>query len=167
MAIALIDGDIVVFRCAASCEPNKSKPWRDPVDIAISRADELLYRICNTLAVEEYRVFIGGSENFRKALDPNYKANRVQPKPEHFHAVRELLLEEWEAKVSAGREVDDDIGIAANSETIICTIDKDLRQVPGRHYNFVKDVVFEVDEQDAVRSFYSQMLTGDLSLIHI
>ena len=160
---ALIDGDLIVYRCSASCEPTKAKPYREPLSSAISRADELLYRILNRIAPEEYRIFIGGSENFRKTLCPSYKANRTQPKPEHFDSVRNLLVTEWEATICAGYEADDALGIAANGSTVICSIDKDLRQIPGSHYNFVKDETFEVSRSDAIRSFYTQMLTGDTS----
>lgn len=161
--IALIDGDLIVYRCAASCEPTKSKPEREPLISAISRADELIYRILNRLAPEEYRVFLGGSENFRKTLHSDYKANRTQPKPKHLDSVRNLLVEEWEAEVCAGYEADDAIGIAAREDTVICSIDKDLRQIPGAHYNFVKDELTEVGKGEAIRNFYTQMLTGDSS----
>jgi DNA polymerase-1 len=161
--IALIDGDIIAYRCSASCEPNKQKLEREPLGLAISRADELLYRICDHLAVDKYRVFLSGSENFRKVLDPNYKANRVQPKPEYLDSVRNLLIEEWDAEVCAGYEADDGLGIAASDDSIICSIDKDLRQIPGRHFDFVKNESFEIDAELAVRCFYTQMLVGDRS----
>jgi 5'-3' exonuclease len=163
MTIALIDGDLIVYRCSASCEPTKSKPEREPLISALSRADELIYRILNRIAPKEYRVFLGGSENFRKTLSSDYKANRTQPKPEHFDSVRNLLVEEWQAEVCAGYEADDGIGMSATTNTVICSIDKDLRQIPGSHYNFVKDEAFEVSEREAVRNFYTQMLTGDSS----
>lgn len=163
MTIALLDGDIIAYRCAASCEPTKSKPDREPLISAISRADELVYRCLNRLAPERYQVFLGGTENFRKQVDPNYKANRTQPKPEYLDAVRDLLVREWEAEVCAGYEADDGLGISASAETIIASIDKDLLQIPGRHYNFVKDEIIDVSPRDAARSFYGQMLTGDSS----
>ena len=112
--LALLDGDIIAFRCAASCEPTKEKPFREPVEHAIGRADELTYRICNTVSSDEHRIFIGGSENFRKQWYPDYKAHRrSQPKPEYLDAVRNFLVEEWEAELCAGYEADDGIGIAA------------------------------------------------------
>jgi 5'-3' exonuclease len=162
--ISLIDGDIVAYRCASSCEPTKSKPERDPEYVAIGRADELLYRICSTTATPEHRIFLSSDENFRKVLDPNYKANRVSiPKPQHLNAVRRLLIEEWGATLCPGYEADDAIGIASSPETIICSIDKDLRQIEGWHYNFVKDETTEVDRATAIRNFYTQLLTGDSS----
>src|SRR5271169_6718690 len=97
--ISLIDGDIVAYRCAASCEPNKIKQEREPIGAAINRADELLHRILSTTATKEHRIFLSSDENFRKVLDPNYKANRIQPKPEYYNPIRHLLVEEWGAEL--------------------------------------------------------------------
>lgn len=162
--IALIDGDTIAYRCAASCEPTKQKLEREPLEIAIQRADELCYRILSDTDSGEYRLFISGSDNFREAIYPDYKANRRNtPKPEYLNAVREFLLTEWKAEITAGIEADDAIGIAANENTIICANDKDFRQIPGRHYNFVKAEFFDVNDYEAALAFWSSMLIGDTS----
>lgn len=44
---------------------------------------------------------------------------------------------------------------------IICSVDKDLLQIPGKHYNFVKKEFSEVSEIEGLRNFYKQMLIGD------
>lgn len=164
--LLLIDGDIVAYRAAASCEPTKIKLEREPLDEAIFRANDLLYRIVDTCASSEYRLYLTGSGNFRKLLYPDYKANRARlPKPEHLDAVRELLVREWGASVCDGYEADDGIGMAHQEcpETIVCSIDKDLRQLAGEHFNFVKNEFEVVDSLEASRAFYTQMLVGDTS----
>ena len=62
-----------------------------------------------------------------------------------------------------GQEADDALGIAQTEDTIICSIDKDLLMIPGRHYNFVKDEFQEVTNDSGMRHFYMQCLTGDRS----
>jgi 5'-3' exonuclease len=161
--IALIDGDTVAYRCAASIEQTKTKE-KEPNDLAILRADELLYRILSEVGAEEYRVFISGSENFRKMLCPDYKANRAgKPIPTMLGACQEFLLNEWKAEVVHGYEADDAIGMAHNESTIICANDKDFKQIPGEHYNFVKLEFDVVDEETAAYNFWAQMLIGDSS----
>jgi len=163
--LALVDGDIVAYRCAASCNanPKLGRDEPEPESTAIQRTDEILYRICNTLGTQDYRVFLSSDENFRKVLDPRYKANRTQPKPEYLNAVRSFLVEEWGAELCPGYEADDGIGIAATGDTIVCSIDKDLKQISGWHFNFVKNELSEVYPRDAIRNFWHQMLTGDRS----
>lgn len=61
-------------------------------------------------------------------------------------------------------EADDALAIQATElgdKAVIVTIDKDLDQVAGWHYNFVKGDFYYVTEPEGVRSFYSQILTGD------
>jgi len=45
--------------------------------------------------------------------------------------------------------------------TVICSLDKDLDNTPGWHYNWVKDNLYWIDEHEALTNFYCQMLTGD------
>lgn len=60
-------------------------------------------------------------------------------------------------------EGDDVIGITATSggSYIIATIDKDMKTIPGKHYNFGKDEFFEIDEDQANYWHMVQTLTGD------
>jgi len=46
-------------------------------------------------------------------------------------------------------------------EYIICSLDKDLKQIAGRHYNWRKNEFDFVDPIDGLRLFYRQCLTGD------
>lgn len=167
MTIAVVDGDIVAYRCAASCEPNKSgKTEREPLELAISRCDELMYRILDTVGADEYKVFLSGSRNFRKEIYPEYKANRENiPKPMWLEQIKEFLITEWDAKVTDGYEADDAIAMfAANHrDVVICSIDKDLKQIPGDHYNFVYELFENVDEDLAQYYFWYLMLVGDAS----
>jgi hypothetical protein len=44
----------------------------------------------------------------------------------------------------------------------IVSIDKDLLQIPGMHFNFVRGTLYLINELDGLRCFYRQILTGDL-----
>jgi 5'-3' exonuclease len=46
-------------------------------------------------------------------------------------------------------------------QSVIVSIDKDLLQIPGSHYNFVKSEFTEVSEEEGMFSFYIQLLMGD------
>lgn len=172
--IALIDADIVAYRTAASCEPSQKRaaelgiPFEElavePLNVAIQRADELMYRILNTTQSQEYRAFISGGDNFRYTIYPEYKANREgKRRPTHLEAVKNFLIEEWKAEVTCGYEADDAIGIHCTPNSIICSIDKDLLQIPGMHYNFVKDEFEDIVPSVALRNYYKLLLMGDRS----
>lgn len=168
----LIDGDMVAYRCAASCLPSKKKaaelgvPFEslepEPLETAIFRANDLLYRIVNTCQADEHRVFISGDRNYRKALYPDYKAHRAAiVKPPHLEPLRELLVREWQAEICDGYEADDGIGMAHNEHTVIASNDKDFKQLVGEHYNPIKDEFEVVDSLEAAYNFYHILLKGD------
>ena len=158
MAIALIDADLVAFRCAATVQDY------DPVDVAIYRVDVLMRQILEATESEEYRSFLTGRGNFRKIINPEYKANRKDKEPPcYLQECRDYLIKEWNTVVSDGCEADDLLGIAQTDETVICSLDKDLLMIPGTHFNWTKLQYTHVDQLDGLRTFYKQMLIGDRS----
>ena len=156
---ALIDGDIVAFRCAASVKED------EPEDLAIYRVDVLIQQIVEATDATSIRVFVKGSRNFRYELYPAYKANRKDMvDPIYRKACHNHLLKAYDAEEAHGMEADDLLGINQKKEgTVICSIDKDLLTIPGHHFNFVKIEHQHVKQQDALRTFYKQMLIGDRS----
>jgi 5'-3' exonuclease len=71
------------------------------------------------------------------------------------------MIKDWEARIALEMEADDALGIGQGEGTIIASIDKDLLQVPGLHYNFVKKEFNEIIPIEGIRNFYKQVLTGD------
>lgn len=117
-------------------------------------------------------VFLSGKseDNFRMEIDKEYKANRDASHKPHWTAeIRQYLVSNYGALVTSTIEADDAIGIEHNnlirlSKTltpIICSLDKDLLTIPGRHYNWRKDEFTDVSELEAAKNFWRQMLTGD------
>lgn len=79
--------------------------------------------------------------NFRIAMatEKDYKGGRKVEKPYHYNNIRAYLLSKWDAFVAIGIEADDAMAMEQTKRglsTIICTRDKDLRQVPGWHYGW-------------------------------
>lgn len=79
------------------------------------------------------------SFRYYEAKTQEYKGQRKQPKPYHYHNIRAYILSEFETVVSNGLEADDMMSIYLTSNPdryILCSLDKDLMQVPGRHYSW-------------------------------
>ena len=115
---------------------------------------------------------------FNVARTQVYKGNRKQPKPVHYDDIREYYISKHGARVIRGKEADDQMGIdqcTSREDSIICTIDKDLDMIPGLHYNFVTDSIYETTDPGdlklvsgkrkliggGLKFFYAQMLMGD------
>lgn len=124
-----------------------------------------MQRIMYATQCTDYKGFLGGNDNFRYKVNPEYKANRKDvPRPEWLQPVREYLVVNHGAKICDGIEADDALGIhqdKENGSTIIVSVDKDLLMIPGNHYNFVKDEHSTVSKIDGLRWFYIQLILGD------
>lgn len=150
--------DIVSFSCAAY---NNDWGW----EACREDIDQLMKRILETTGATDYRAFLSGSDNFRYRIYRDYKANRRDKPDPIFRAdANAYLVTDYGATVTDGYEADDGIGIAATrfgSDAIICSIDKDLKQIPGNHYNWRKNEFTTVSPVDGLRSFWRSVLTGD------
>lgn len=162
--INLIDGDLIAYRSAASCEPTKAKPFLEPCEVALFRLHDMVQTIIKGTNSNEMEFYIGGENNFRKEIYPEYKANRTKPPPSWLQDCREILVTQYNATVVNGMETDDALGIAQtkyDGNSRIVSIDKDLLQVPGYHYNWVKNEHILVSPLDGLRTFYKQLIAGD------
>lgn len=154
---ALIDGDIVVYRVGYTT-------MEEPVGIAVARLHTMLEAILADCESDAgYKVFLTPTDhsNFRFKIYPEYKAGRPDKKPTWYQELRAILLEDYGAELATGMEADDLLGIHQTSDTVLCTIDKDLDQIPGAHYDFVKEAAYNITPEHALRFFYLQLLTGD------
>lgn len=156
--VALIDADVIVYRVAFASEEEEE-------EICLARAKDLIFEIVYTeLNCDDYKAYITGRGNFREvvATTAPYKGNRKDfQRPKHYDALR-AYLQRLGAELVEGQEADDAIAIKAQEGPYwIVSIDKDFDQVPGWHYNFVKKEKYYVTEEEGLRNFYTQILTGD------
>jgi 5'-3' exonuclease len=156
--VLLIDGDIFCYRVGFSCNSEAE-------EVCINTLDSYLSDIIMKFDVQPYTVVITGKGNFRNeiAVTAPYKGNRKKDKPIHYAAIRKRMKVYWGALETSGIEADDLISILAteNTDSVIISIDKDFDQVPGKHFNFVKNLHYVIEEKEGLLNFYMQMLVGD------
>jgi 5'-3' exonuclease len=159
---ALIDGDILPYRIGFTTEDVD-------VNIAVWRLKTLIDDILDACEADDYLIFLSSEDksNFRYEVSSDYKANRTTPKPRHYYSLRNHIINNYKHEIVFGMEADDALGIAQNENTIIVSIDKDLNQVPGKHYNFVKKEHYVVSELEGLQWFYQQLLMGDKGVDNI
>lgn len=134
---------------------------------AIQALKTKLKGITKTLKSDNYTIYLTGKGNYRDEVATilPYKGNRdPSHKPVHYEALRKYMIDRLGAIVVEGYEADDAVSMAqyANIDnTIIVSIDKDLDMVPGWHYNPNKNEKYWVTEEEGIKFFYTQLLTGD------
>jgi len=156
MTTALIDGDVLTYRVGFSTLDVDS-------NIAIWRLRTMIEEMVENVGAERYRVFLTSTDksNYRFDIDPAYKSNRKVEKPKHYELLRNHMINQHKAEVIFGMEADDKLGIEQTSDTVLCSNDKDMLQIPGKHYNIVKKELFEVTPTEGLQFFYKQILMGD------
>lgn len=165
MTLTLVDADSIYFRAACSCRSKKD--LKTKID---NQMKDLLFKCFSNK--HKCMVAVKGKGNFRKDIYSDYKATR-KPLDEKIQKYLDVGIEhmvsKWKAVHADGMEADDLVSIWAyeamemEQEYIICGIDKDLKQIPGKHYNYNKGIFDEVDEDTANMNLMLQCLTGDTS----
>lgn len=166
----MIDADIFAFQ---ACTKNEvTIRWDDDIhtlhsDLAecIHNFDSMVDDLVNASGCENHILcFTDRTErNFRKTLvSLDYKANRKDTrKPLALHSLEEYAYKNHRTAKYPTLEADDVIGILATKypNCVIFSIDKDLNQIPGRHFTGSSEYV--VTQEQGFRFFMSQIITGD------
>lgn len=172
--VALIDGDILIHRFAWSEQSDFD--WdNDGVTTVVANCERAAKQIGEFIefVLDETgcarAVFIMSDKvNFRKTVMPTYKSNRkdadkatlIDDLRVHFKSDQRR----FKTVSITGLEADDVIGIMmteAPDMFVACSIDKDLDQIPGRHYNWNSGADYVVPLSVADLWFYQQILSGD------
>lgn len=175
MRIALIDADVTTFTSSVVAE--RAIDWGDGIWTLHSDENEgqrifreSIQRIKTRVEADKVILAFSDSTNWRKEVLPTYKANRTNTRQPMIRAsLKEWAMGEYECVTYPTLEGDDVLGILATKPQrkkvkdsfIICTIDKDLKTIPGCHYSINDDRLFEVTEEEADRWHLTQALTGD------
>jgi hypothetical protein len=94
--------------------------------------------IFNNTGASHYKLYLGGGRNFRYDIYPEYKSGRKNySRPVLISQAKEYLITKYGAHVCQDIEADDAVSIVCSNEhdSILCSPDKDLDQVPGMHYD--------------------------------
>lgn len=166
MTTLLIDADYIVYKSCAAAEYDID--WGEDVIMVGSKFSEAyantirdINRIKSEFFDPDIILFFSDSINFRKQVDPSYKGHRNRKKPCGYKRVIYALHDQYRVIRMPELEADDAMGVYATSEEdcIICSPDKDMKQIPGTLYNM--DEVFTITKQDGWEWFLIQTLAGD------
>ena len=171
--IALIDGDIYAYKASSSVQ--KDIYWgdglwtchsyeEDAIEVFETIVEEIQYSLANhgVQCSSLLFAFSDPDENFRKTIDPNYKANRIgNRKPVCYNGLVDWIKNNYEAISYKGLEADDCLGLSTNNDTVIVSDDKDFKTVPGRFLRFSEDELYIIDKETADKNLLIQALMGD------
>lgn len=172
--IALIDADSIVYKYASIYQDTVI--WDDDednpiitteIDLVKAKSEMHLFIkeiLAHTKTTSSILV-LSPKRTFRYDVAANYKGNRKAPKVplEMLEPLRQELLN-MGALLFDNVEADDVCVTRMYKEPdtyVLCHIDKDLNQAPGKHYNYNTQEKYTIDQESADYWFYSQILEGD------
>jgi len=164
----LIDADYIVYKCCAAAETEID--FGEDLIVVTSRFNEAYEAVQRELlsiatdlgCFDDTTLFFSDNINFRKSIDPEYKGHRNRKKPCGYKRVINKLKEDYHVVVMPKLEADDAIGIYATKEpgNIVCSPDKDMRQIPGDLYDLSTGVV-TITKEEGYRWHLIQTMSGD------
>lgn len=133
---------------------------------------QIVAELLDTTFAESHKTAVAGVGNYRKDIFPEYKMNRhnadaAAKRNPFVPLLRTMAAEAGIAVRAHGMEADDLLRIwaeelrAAGEQYVVCSIDKDLKMIPGMHYLIHKREFFESTEAFALAFYYQQLLMGD------
>lgn len=185
--IPLLDADTFVYACGFAADAQARSRINEAIETgeaqggpeelqqdfdyehwALANVKTVLTEIQSLFDSNNMRVFLTGSGNYREQLATiqQYKGNRDPThKPKYYREIKAYLTHVWGAETVHGKEADDAIGTAQctadRDTTVIVSIDKDLDNIPGYHYNWRKKEFYYIEPERADYLFWTQVLTGD------
>ena len=169
----IIDGDIPLYSIGFSIEEPVdwgNDFWTLHADMQTAREAMVIWvdKLCEATKTKEVVVALSSSDNWRKDLYPLYKANRAgKRKPVVYNPLKDFIFQRWEVVLFPRLEADDVLGILSKTgktyQDILVSSDKDLKCVPGRHFDpdRPEDGIRRISPVDAYKHSMVQALTGD------
>ena len=170
----LIDADILAYQIAVGQEEvyefNGMYTISADLNKAVKEVENAIGYIIETVDADGAELFITPNRgpNFRKGVLPTYKENRKSRKPLLVEPIKDWMMVNTACFKEAKLEADDLIGMKATmpsryvgDERVIFSADKDLRTVPGLHWDAEDGEIVDICDVEATAFFYEQVLTGD------
>lgn len=170
MKTLFLDGDMLAYRAAFSNEVETK--WEDAVwtlhtdvNASLAYCDDFIESMCKKFSTEDYFVVFSPKTNFRYDLFPAYKGNRKNKrKPLALTELIKQMCKRHTFMMQDGMEADDLIGIMCTQDpknTVALSGDKDFATLPITWYNFLRDELLTLTEEEANKNHLIQTLMGD------
>lgn len=135
------------------------------IQLVDARLRRIVYQANEKYGEVKPELWLSGKLNYRHMVDPEYKGGRDSvAKPYWLARLKQHCMAHWRARMTRTWEADDEISIRARElgpdNYIVCSLDKDLRQIQGRHIVIGKGHL-DMTATGSLLRLYVQILAGD------
>ena len=166
----IVDADIIVYRPCCVFNEDDDMSRRQIGKYINLKLDELM----EASECTKYILFFTTKFNFRDDLVDDYKGNRADvERPVNLTWAKRWAMDNLNSFYHKGLEADDLLGIHMKDDTVLWSLDKDLRQIPGQHLDDATQKIITITEEgkledrgkkvyfDGTVGFHYQLLIGD------
>ena len=167
VSITQIKELLAVQKETRSYKERKELAFNYIVDEAVSRMGNKLLKVYNEIEetgimLDSYELYITNcKKSVRKEISPYYKSNRKRNI--WVNAIRKHLISQDNVIYDNEYEADDLIADRARElnekgfEYIVVSIDKDLKQIPGVHFDYYPIYEHQKDDNGNVKKVFKQL----------
>lgn len=171
--IALIDADYLKYIFSSRMskkldESNCTLSHRNHFFEEVS--DEVIFDLVQKIIDPMVFCFSGKSYNtfrYHLAVEKEYKGNRKKEElyegaDTDTHRFMNKIIEKYNSLLFSDLEADDIVSVLQDPHnTYIVSKDKDLFQIPGYHYDWMKNQIYEITNEQALLHLSKQIIKGD------
>lgn len=175
--MALIDADYAKYIVTSKIYKDVQKIERGELDIFLKEDPVVKYTkqwLADFLTrIEDPMIFCFSAPSVNTfrchiSFDKKYKGNRkkdsydYEGKSQDMHNVMRYIVDNYLSLITDDLEADDIVAMLQDMDnTYIISKDKDLKQVPGWHYNFNTNEIELISHDTALFNLSKQLLMGD------
>lgn len=168
--IALLDADYLkyitthrVFKASEGKQqfPDPEKFLRDQLDSWFAAIEDPIIFCFSGQSSNTFRYSVGFEKEYKGNRKGKVDAYDYDRKLQDMMFVLEYIQENYVTIMFPDLEADDIVSALQDERTYIISKDKDLRQVPGWHYDIGTMKLIHIDPIQATRNLCHQLITGD------
>ena len=178
--VCLVDADFLKYITVHNIFKWIEKNDTDPIDVygldyLKHFVDEALDNwILKKIDAKAFIFLFSGSSKktfrYQIGFEKEYKGNRkvtddymYDRKFEDMAGVIHVIAERYVTYIHANLEADDLAGVLQRKGTFIFSTDKDLKQLPGQHWDVKLNKLVEISQEQALMQLCYQLLAGDVT----
>lgn len=170
--LLIVDADTLLWKASCACETeicwDGHEIWTIHTDLSAMKdfLTEHVKELGKKFQYNKSVLCLSSSDNWRKNYYPEYKSNRKKMrKPVGFKQLKLWMKNYFQTLEHPYLEADDACGWLAtksvHKDSLIVSVDKDLKTIPGKLYNEDKDELTDISMEEADRWHMIQWLAGD------
>lgn len=168
--VAIVDADSIIYAICVNKKQDENQvseyglQSERSLEQVIEEFNNYFFKILMDTGCNSY-IALTTKGSHRYSIYKEYKANRKYlERPKYLTEITDYCINELGFIRIDGYEADDLVNIFNNlikDDKILIHTDKDLNQIPGKHYNYKTPEFYNITSDEGAELLWKQVITGD------